>query len=208
MCITSQVYATNSVIFQGKTFQCDKVYESRTLRANHGYSLKLNFYNRGDTAVIIKSYKVNFDGMNYGDAPTYQFTDWIKAKKGIIEPKETGEILYSSEYRISRIPEKRAFDNLLVRYDTGYKTVSNGKEIGFTKPYISCQPYAISWCGDGVLEQEYDEMCDPADPQKQGWGLGGCNPKTCQPIEQKTVVDLLKQKSLVLDRKLPNIKPI
>lgn len=210
MCITSQAYATSSVILQEKKLQCDKVHKSRILRLNNEYSLTLGFYNHSDSEMILGDYSINFYGGDYGGngIPEYHWNDWIKSKNGIIKPTESGTILSSDKYTIVNIPPKRAFDNLLVQYTTKYKTLFNGKPIGFSRSYISCQPYEISWCGDGVLEQEYDEMCDPADPQKQGWGVGGCNPKTCQPIEQKTVVDLLKQKSLVLDSKLPNIKPI
>lgn len=187
MCTIGQAYATDSITFRGETFQCNKVYKSRPLRANYSYSLKLQFYNNSDTEVILGDYKVNLNGGNYGLVdPKYGWTDWIKSKKGIIKPKETGEILESSEYQVVRIPEKRASDNLLIRYTNQYKVVSNGKPVGFSKSYISCQLYEISWCGDGVLDEEYQEICDPNDPNKQGWGVGGCNPKTCKPFDSVT----------------------
>ncbi len=33
----------------------------------------------------------------------------------------------------------------------------------------------IRWCGDGILYTKYGEQCDPKDPNKTGWGNGGCD---------------------------------
>ena len=37
----------------------------------------------------------------------------------------------------------------------------------------------MTWCGDGVIDTDY-EVCDPEDAGKSGWGISGCS-NTCQP---------------------------
>lgn len=44
----------------------------------------------------------------------------------------------------------------------------------------------LRYCGDGILEPENGEVCDPEDPSRTGHGNGGCNTNTCQPIEAPT----------------------
>ncbi|MDO4713614.1 MAG: hypothetical protein Q4B28_03010 [bacterium] len=54
-----------------------------------------------------------------------------------------------------------------------------------------CLNYRVFWCGDGLVNRpdgstEYNngtanEQCDPNDPNKTGWGNGGCD-TSCKPI--------------------------
>ena len=44
-----------------------------------------------------------------------------------------------------------------------------------------CLNIYVAWCGDGILDTKYGEQCDPKDPNKTGWGNGGCD-ASCKPI--------------------------
>ena len=65
--------------------------------------------------------------------------------------------------------------------DNNVDTVSNNKAI------VECQKIVIRRCGDGIFQNKYGEKCDPNDPNKVGWGNGGCN-ASCQPINNEPPV--------------------
>jgi hypothetical protein len=73
-------------------------------------------------------------------------------------------IIESNEYSVYKKPAQRNDRNLLVKYNV-YYTVNGGAE----KTHTECKYYAISWCGDGVLDiaesgdSWESEQCDPAD---------------------------------------------
>ena len=52
---------------------------------------------------------------------------------------------------------------------------------------VECQRVVVRWCGDGIFQNKYGEKCDPNDPNKVGWGNGGCN-ASCQPINNEPPV--------------------
>ena len=47
--------------------------------------------------------------------------------------------------------------------------------------HTECFYYSANWCGDGKLQSDKGEQCDPKDPNKTGWGNGGCD-ASCKPI--------------------------
>lgn len=54
------------------------------------------------------------------------------------------------------------------------------------RSHKECFFYEPSYCGDGELNADQGETCDPNDPSRTGWGTGGCDTNTCQPIEAPT----------------------
>ena len=71
-----------------------------------------------------------------------------------------------------------------------------------------CLNYRVFWCGDGLLNRPDGsttytngtaiEKCDPNDPNKVGWGNGGCN-ASCQPINNEPPVCKSDYNGKVLD---------
>lgn len=59
--------------------------------------------------------------------------------------------------------------------DNNLNTTKNNRAI------VECQRNVVRWCGDGILDAKYNEQCDPNDPNKTGWGNGGCD-TSCKPI--------------------------
>lgn len=131
---------------------------------------------------------INANNQVTKDDGDFQFTNWINEKKGILYPNEKGKIVESRNKFV--IPTKGQLEetygenlvnmnkDFMIKYYYGYQTVVDGKKVGKLKKYLGCQPYQVSWCGDGVLDKEYDEVCDPQDPKKQGWVMGQCS-NTC-----------------------------
>lgn len=54
----------------------------------------------------------------------------------------------------------------------------NAEQTSTVTTHVECQPYEISWCGDGILDTGYGEICDPAAP---GQSATTCDPVTCKP---------------------------
>ncbi|NVP17784.1 hypothetical protein HUU51_03635, partial [Candidatus Gracilibacteria bacterium] len=65
------------------------------------------------------------------------------------------------------------------------KTINNYFVSNYQVHENECLNVTLAWCGDGVLDSSYGETCDPSDPNKTGWGAGGCN-NSCQPINTTT----------------------
>ena len=63
-------------------------------------------------------------------------------------------------------------------------TVTYSKSPEKTAPrtsHVECKYYEITRCGDGIVDTDRGEICDPKDPNKTGWGNGGCD-ASCKPI--------------------------
>lgn len=73
----------------------------------------------------------------------------------------------------------------------------------YTHDY-ECVNVKLAWCGDGKVQKwsysngQANEKCDPADPTKSGWGNKGCDPISCQPINEtpQPVYDLALTKRI------------
>jgi len=63
-------------------------------------------------------------------------------------------------------PLTRSYNNLLVKYTA--KLYGSYDQTNWDGPYYhtECKYYEISWCGDGVLDTSYGEVCDPNDTSK------------------------------------------
>ena len=86
---------------------------------------------------------------------------------------------------------------LVLRVHTNYRKSLWGWKVGDMVKHTECFYYWANWCGDGKLQSDKGEKCDPKDPQKAGWGNKGCN-ASCQPIneEVKKIYDLALTKTI------------
>ena len=86
---------------------------------------------------------------------------------------------------------------LVLRVHTNYRKSLWGWKVGDMVKHTECFYYWANWCGDGKLQSDKGEKCDPKDPTKKGWGNKGCN-ASCQPIneEVKKIYDLALTKTI------------
>ena len=68
-----------------------------------------------------------------------------------------------------------------------HKVIKNLKFSPTVHTDNECLNIYVAWCGDGTLDAGYGEKCEPNDPNKVGWGNGGCN-ASCQPINNEPPV--------------------
>lgn len=77
-------------------------------------------------------------------------------------------------YQLLKNPSVRKKDNIYIEY------LINGRgNQNFS--HKECISYEVTWCGDGIVDKEEGEKCDPKAPGKSE---ATCNPVTCQPQTQ------------------------
>lgn len=161
---------------------CDETFHG-TLRHGVGYLFDDTFHGTKSTSYYLwnwnVSYNEQYDYNNSSSFPQFSWTPAIKAQGYEVRPNQSIKILETkTPYNIYSVPAKRAYNNLLVKYTITYSDNAAGNN---KRNHVECKYYEISWCGDGVLDRDYGEQCDPKDPNKTGWGNGGCD-NSCKPI--------------------------
>ena len=183
---------------------CDETFYE-TLRYGHKYTFYDDFHaNVGDKWLWkwVMEYEEQYDYNKSPDFPQFAWTtDLVNANYRVASNTTMRVLQATSAYPILAVPAQRAYDNLFIKYTLTYSTDAawNNKQA-----HSECAYYEISRCGDGVLDTEYDEICDPKDPNKTWWWNGWCD-NSCNPI---TVVEpdwkLKIEKTLVWSKEVKN----
>jgi len=137
-----------------------------TIRLGKNYLFFDNFSSHN--TIKFKHYDVTFNPdtiYNKRKGPNFYPTNWVKSNKYILK-SNIGEkkIIGSNKfYKIKTIPfnNKRSYNNIRIYYKLDYVDYIDGKEIGKVKTNVDVAHYAISWCGDGVIDTQYGEECEP-----------------------------------------------
>ena len=160
--------------------ECDETFYDN-LRHKWEYTFSDKFNSRWSDSWL-RSFDVNFveqKDYNKWANPTFSWTQELLDNNYKVWKNQTMRVIESSpKYKVLDTPDKRARNNLYIEYEIKYSTTQNGSA---NKGHKECIYYEISRCGDGVLDTEYDEICDPADPNQVGWWNGWCS-DTCEPV--------------------------
>ena len=150
--------------------KCDQTF-SKKIRLGYAYRFGDYYTNNNTFAHTLNSFVVNFrenhgDDMNRDGKFTYDNFRWADGYyNGVTIPakaKSVKIIEAHPSYNLSVAPKKRQQDNIYIEY------IINGKGNGnFT--HKECINYEVTWCGDGVLDVDQGEKCDPKDSNKTNW---------------------------------------
>lgn len=69
---------------------------------------------------------------------------------------------YSADWRVVRHPTSRTIGSnydFMIAYKIDYDTSNNYPDASDDTSHVECQPYQVSWCGDGTVDSSY-ETCD------------------------------------------------
>lgn len=171
----------------------DYALKSKKLRHGYQYSFHNSFNNNFNDDIGISQAYATFseaDGnFNGADNPTFSFTKEIKDNFFIKKDENVKIINSDALYPIVHHPEKRSADNLFIIYKTIFYLKEHGAWIKKPNLDIHTQPYEITWCGDGIIDNytditgfQVEEECDPNDYEKINWGKNGCMKNLCKPI--------------------------
>lgn len=200
---TANIYADSNVRYwkeitctaSDKAKWCDQCFESRTLRYWNVYTLMDYIHNVTPTDIYIDEFQYKIDKwleMHWQDNLNLEYTDWIVNKDYIVKKWESWRAVEMKWFEINYLPFwwVRAKDNVYIRYIASVQNYVNWQAVWALRSHTECQPYEITWCGDGILDPE--ETCDPKDPTKKGWWIGWCDKQTCKPIVKNSTCNLLK----------------
>lgn len=164
---------------------CDQTFNKK-IRVGYGYRFPDTITNNNTYPFTLNSFKVNFkenygDDMNGDGKFTYDNFVWkAPFTAGATLPvgaKDVEFIEANPSYQLLKAPAKRQKDNIYIEY------LVNRTGNGQTGNHLECISYEVTWCGDGIVDTDEGEKCDPNDPNKTNWGPGGCDVMTCQPVD-------------------------
>ena len=132
---------------------------------------------------------------------------WYTSKAGdlyhIFDPKFTDKYLQADSDKGIQLRSVAPGTNkdapaFLLRVHTNYRQFLGAGKVWDLRKHTECLYFYANWCWDGVLQADKWEKCDPNDPNKVGWGNGGCN-ASCQPINNEPPVCKSDYNGKVLD---------
>ena len=132
---------------------------------------------------------------------------WYTSKAGdlyhIFDPNFTDKYLQADSDRGIQLRSVAPGTNkdapaFLLRVHTNYRQFLGAGKVWDLRKHTECFYFYANWCWDGVLQADKWEKCDPHDPNKVGWGNGGCN-ASCQPINNEPPVCKSDHNGKVLD---------
>ena len=108
-------------------------------------------------------FQENYGDHNNGANPTFSWTSRIINKWKKVGEYESGVVIESTPYHIVSAPTRRAQNNVYIEYTIWYDNVAHSTTPSRSNLYShkECASYEISRCGDGILDTDYNEECDP-----------------------------------------------
>lgn len=100
---------------------------------------------------------------DYGTNPKFEWTSELTKKWNKVDANTEMVVMKSNPYKAVYKPTVRAWDNIYLEYTIWYSDVYKKTSPSKSNLYSNkeCAYYEISWCGDGTLDTEYWEECDP-----------------------------------------------
>lgn len=100
---------------------------------------------------------------DYGDDPKFEWTSELTKQWNKVEANTEIVVMKSNPYKAIYKPTVRAWDNIYLEYTIWYSDVYKTPIPSKSNLYSSkeCAYYEITRCGDGKLDEDYWEECDP-----------------------------------------------
>ena len=168
--------------------ECDDTFYY-TIRHKWQYTFYDRFDPRGATR-----YLYDFD-VDFVEKSPYDYNRWANPtfnwsgslENGIYMPVSSKKtVIWSTPlYQVLDHPAVRSKDNLYIEYNIKYadKAYSSRPSDSQLKTHKECVYYEISRCGDGIIDTDYNEVCDPGDSSHTNWWNGWCDKDSCKPID-------------------------
>ena len=144
------------------TTGCNQVFPAEQLRVGYSYTFWDDYTNNNTYKHGVSGFPsvVVAEQYDYNRSTSFPAFGWDAALVGQgyeINPKQTiRAITATSKYSVIDRPPVRSPDNLVLRYTINFDA-QNGVWGWWTGPYthVECQPYEITWCGDGQSNEYY-----------------------------------------------------
>ena len=187
LCNSTYIYAA----WEGKV--CDQNFTTQYIREWKSYLFGDKYKNLNDYNHWLSDFSYDFladDNFNNWPAPKFDWTPNFLSGDPVISGGVQKEVITSSIYTVAKKPSIRdSIADIFLVYDIEYygdpawnNSYSNGPD-----HHTECQPYIITWCGDGVVDTPNAgaswsaETCDDgANNGKPGYCNASCNGKVVQ----------------------------
>jgi hypothetical protein len=167
---------------------CDKIAPIAYIRYNKSYIFSLKYKNANNYKHWLSDFSINYladDQFNRGSVPNFDWSPELASNPTILGGDEK-KIIQSSTYFVASVPASRDSNpDIFLKYNfINYGDPDfNDKWTNGPTNRTDCQPYIITWCGDGVVDSAREvsdswttEVCDDG---KNNGKHGYCN-TSCQ----------------------------
>jgi hypothetical protein len=171
----------------GTTWNCDQNFDPIPLRYYYQYRFFDALTNPASVPLYVNTFGVRYKdssyvrmGQNWPDGTSVNFTSQLIANNFAVPANSSMEVLstFTNDWAVVNHPAVRTGNDFTIGYQIGYDYSNNYPDASDDIQHVECQPYYITWCGDGVIDPGY-ETCDPAAP---GQSPTTCDVNTCTPI--------------------------
>ena len=173
----------------GTTWNCDQNFAPVALRYQYQYRFFDTWNNLANVPAYMNEYQVRYKdssyvrvGQTWPSGKTVDWTNQLVQNNYAVPAYSSMEVLstFTNDWAVLNHPAVRTGNDFTIGYQIGYDFSNNYPDASDDIKHVECQPYYITWCGDGVVDPGY-ETCDPAAP---GQSPTTCSPVTCTPIAQ------------------------
>ncbi len=171
----------------GTTWNCDQNFDPIPLRYYYQYGFGDVWNNPASVPAYMNTFSVRYKdssylrvGQTWSDGTNFDWTAQLRQNNFAIPAGSSMEIIstFANDWAVLNHPAVRTGNDFTIAYQTSYDYSNNYPDASDDIQHVECQPYYITWCGDGVVDPGY-ETCDPAAP---GQSPTTCSPTTCTPI--------------------------
>ena len=171
----------------GTTWNCDQNFAPVALRYQYQYRFFDTWNNLANVPAYMNEYQVRYKdssyvrvGQTWPSGKTVDWTNQLVQNNYAVPAYSSMEVLstFTNDWAVLNHPVVRTGNDFTIGYQIGYDFSNNYPDASDDIKHVECQPYYITWCGDGIVDTNY-ETCDPAAP---GQSPSTCDVVTCQPI--------------------------
>lgn len=169
-------FAQNVSFDDGTTWNCDQNFAPTPVRYRKLYSFYDTWNNGTNTNTYLNDYFVQYQnasflgrGAAFPDGSLFDWTQEVRNAFYTIAPNSSMRVLSTlrEDWGIAQKPATRSNPSLgqydfMISYKINYDKSNNYPNTADDVSHIECQPYYVTWCGDGVKDSAY-EQCDGTD---------------------------------------------
>jgi hypothetical protein len=169
-------FAQNVSFDDGTTWNCDQNFAPTPVRYRKLYSFYDTWNNGTSTNTYLNDYFVQYQnalflgrGAAFPDGSLFDWTQEVRNAFYTVAPNSSMRVLSTlrEDWGIAQKPATRSNPSLgqydfMISYKINYDKSNNYPNTADDLSHVECQPYYVTWCGDGVKDSAY-EQCDGND---------------------------------------------
>ncbi len=185
--LPSLSFAQNMTFDDGTTWNCDQNFDPVPLRYHYQFRFFDTWNNPANVPVYMNDYAVRYKdssylrtGQSWPNGKSVYWTNQLKNNNYAVPANSSMEVIstFTNDWAILNHPETRTGNDFTIAYKINYDFSNNFPDTSDDISHVECQPYYITWCGDGVLDSTY-EQCDLG---AQNGQAGSACSATCQTV--------------------------